>query len=284
MIDKGVTYVYATGGEAFVFFTFDPHDVHTLYYDWIVPQADVPAANNDMSKSAVGLVASFAQLAVQGLELDSNWTKAMRKIVPVWAIEDIKMTEQPTPSPLQASKPSPPYKGKGKPSNDGSDRLARSKTRLLKKTAAGAGSRRDEASPPDKNDDDDDEEEEEDDDDQGNDHPPAAAASRPDLPGEQSGTIRTTKTATHLQERSKSDNKDRQRIYWAFCAQWCLLGLVRGLQLDKRCPNFDAHRQVRGGSRHHHGRHRRGRGCARQQGQHYHHNDRAGLWRCWCSR
>ena len=72
---------------------FNSQDVHTLYFDWIVPRAAVPAANNNMSKSAVGLVTSFAQLAVQGPVVDSDWIKATRKIVKPWVVRDDKIME-----------------------------------------------------------------------------------------------------------------------------------------------------------------------------------------------
>ncbi|GAB1319923.1 hypothetical protein MFIFM68171_10133 [Madurella fahalii] len=45
-----------------------------------------------------------------------------------------------------------------------------------------------------------------------------------------------------------SDEAERQT--WQYCTQACLLGLKRGYELDKDCPNVSSHRTVAGGSLH----------------------------------
>lgn len=81
MIDKGVTYGYAMGGEVFVFLYYTPHDVQTLHYHSVMPR-DAVSHHNDLSQSAIGLVASFACLARDGPVFDAEWSKATRKKLP----------------------------------------------------------------------------------------------------------------------------------------------------------------------------------------------------------
>ncbi|KAI9788265.1 MAG: hypothetical protein M1816_007031 [Peltula sp. TS41687] len=223
MIDKGVTYGYATGGQAFLFLFFDPADVHTLYYECVVP-ADAVGRDNDVSQTAIGLVASFARLAREGLAFDAKWSKETRKRLPTWMFDDATKMSQITPSPARPLKSSPTYKGKGKPTTDGSERLLRSKTARQRELAATCKLTQDDAPPPRRQD------TPRDDGDHGTLDPPPTTSHAP-------STFGTT---------GSRQGKQQQRAY---CTTQCLLGLVRGLPLDERCPNVEAHRQV-GSGRH----------------------------------
>ncbi|KAI9826263.1 MAG: hypothetical protein M1826_006685 [Phylliscum demangeonii] len=271
MIDQGVTYAYATGGKTFAFFMFKPEDVHTMYFDYVTPSAMEPATEADMSQSAIGLV-SFARLAMEGVQFDSAWIKSTRKRLRFWSRSDAEITEALTPSPKskgqtdqtdqtdQTVESSPTYKGLAEPSNDGSHRVTRSKARRLmeaENAAATATPRR-----------------------AGTKEvlettpitmtttmirTPTVAAPTIGASGAASGTTTTTTTAP--QGPSQSDDPRRQRLHRAYCTQRCLLGLVRGLALDARCPNVDAHRPVS----------KRGRVHGRRRQDQHHALDRSGL-------
>ncbi|KAI9777152.1 MAG: hypothetical protein M1816_004909 [Peltula sp. TS41687] len=198
MIERGVTYGYATGGEAFI-------------------------------QTAIGLVTSFARLALDGPTFDAEWSKTTRKKLPAWIMDDNTMMGQITPSSLQAQKISPAYRGTGKPSSDGSDRSMRSKTRRQRQLAAacesiqedGPGQRRRDHPSDDEGD--------------GTSNPPSASQAQ------SSATTTRSQQGKGTVNQGRSGGEKQQRRQ--FCTQQCLLGLVRGLPLDERCPNTDTHRQ-----------------------------------------
>ncbi|KAI9783450.1 MAG: hypothetical protein M1816_001374 [Peltula sp. TS41687] len=259
MIDKGVTYGYATGGQAFLFLFFDPADVHTLYYECVVP-ADAVGRDNDVSQTAIGLVASFARLAREGLAFDAKWSKETRKRLPTWMVDDATKMSQITPSPARPLKSSPTYKGKGKPTTDGSERLLRSKTARQRELAATCKPTQDDAPQPRRQD------TPSDDGDHGTlDPPPTTSHAQSTF-----GTTGSRQGKVTASEGSSDGGQQQQRAY---CTTQCLLSLVRGLPLDERCPNVEAHRQL--GS----GRHALDRDGLRQlvEEQLFHDDDDAGF-------
>lgn len=227
MVDKGVSYGYATGGEAFIFFHFDPDHVQTLYYDWVAPGDEV-SRQNDVSKSAIGLVASFTRLALDGPVLDADWSKEARRVLPVWNGDDDVRTDQITPSPVRPPKLSPAYRGKSKPSTDGSERSLRSKSGAGGKLAACDPTQDDEPKGRRRDDPNDDE-----------DGPTMGTPPSGTQAQSRSKTTRSQQTKLQSNQGRSGSEKGKRR---AFCTQGCLLGLVRGNPLDERCPNVEAHR------------------------------------------
>lgn len=218
----------ATGGEAFIFLHFDPEDVQTLYYDWVVPRGAV-SRHNDVSKSAIGLVASFARLALDGPVLDADWSREKRRELPAWNGDDDVMTDQITPSPARPQKLSPAYRGKSKPSTDGSERSLRGKSGAGGKLAACNSTQDDELKGRRRDDPNDDE-----------DGPTMGALPVWISGSAQFRTTRSQQTKHQPNQGRRSGPEEGKRR--AFCTQACLLGLVRCTSLDERCPNVAAHR------------------------------------------
>ena len=130
MIDRGVTYGYATGGEAFLFLRLNPDHVNTVYYDWVVPTQAVGTGDNlDLSKTAVGLVLSFAHRASEACAYDGNWSQAKRQELSRWVYDDHVALSLMTPSPERTRNYYSPYRGRAKASKDGAKPTTRSQTK-----------------------------------------------------------------------------------------------------------------------------------------------------------
>ena len=234
MIDSGINYGYVTGGETFIFAHFDPQDVNTLFYDYVIPNAAV-GTSHDLTKTAVGLVASFAYLAKQAPVLDCDWSRAKRKELLDCSVDDNKAMSLMTLS-LEPTIRSPsPYQGRAKPSNDGSERLMRSKTKAVTSCRTDQPKETQRR----KRDDDDDVDDDED---------PAGAMGPANPPSKKPKTsssmiTRSQATKSHtIQTSLESKPEGRRDNRRAYCTQACLRGLVNGLRLDLRCPNVEAHR------------------------------------------
>ena len=230
MVDTGITYGYVTAGEAFLFAYFNPHNVEILFYECVIPNAAVEISQ-DLTKTAVGLGASYTYLARRGPVLDRDWGMARRDKLSGWSVDDVAMG-QISLSPEATIKLSPPYQGRAKPSNDGSERSMRSKIKAATscRTDQSKEARRHER-------------DDEDDARQGR----WALRIRCPNGRRTSSSMVTGSQATKSesnQASSGSNPKGRSGDRRAYCTQACLGGLVRGLLLDLRCPNVEAHRMA----------------------------------------
>lgn len=255
MINQGLSYGYATGGQAFLFLHYDAEDAQTVYYHCQTVSSDMFGGggvdddhDEDMFReTAVGLVSAFARLAaLNGWVKGSNWIKQMREALPVWMVDDEVLMANFTPSPVAVvskrknkKSRSPAFRGKGGPWSKELERTTRSKTKAkLAGCSAGQevqGRRR-------KREDDEDD---------------SSEGGKENDGRTQELEIQQTQTAQWQREpqgSSKSRHDQGQDIdgsskgaqYGSFCTQACLLGLVRGGSLDWRCPNVRAHSHAGG--------------------------------------
>ena len=256
MIDQGLSYGYVNGGKTFIFLFICPDDPQTLYYEKFILEdlSTTPSIVPDekLRFTAVGLVAGFTQMALSKQPWGEAFRSKVRNELPTWVVNNGKILDSlpPTPTPKRF-KESPAFK---EPDDhhtfpDTSPSQTRSRTKAKKDLARCQKSdnvlarlRKD-------------------DDDSGGtkDHNYLGVA--------KSGFVQSAfksgqNTITESNgKRGSSNTNGKNKVaanslqtfgdYQAitampdrpYCTQACLLGLMRGYTLDKKCPNVKAHRK-----------------------------------------
>ena len=237
MIENGLEYSYITTGEVFVFLHIKEDDPTTLYYHVSVPSEEIGDMDLEvlLPQTAVSQVMGLCLMAFQSEQRSHRWRSKAKKGLEKYRVDyeailqQIPETERKR-SPLVGSV----YKGR-KPLVDKESpyhtRLEAKKAQARANANAGCNSndertfRDDEYEDPD-------------------------TPSRPEFGGSRNNQSKgkgkdQTDEAKNSVSIEATRGVGRQRQY---CTQECLLGIVRGLPLDERCPNASLHH--RHGNRH----------------------------------
>ena len=223
MIENGLKYSYITTGEAFVFLRIEENDPTTLYYHVAVPNDDVSEddANFLYSQTAIGQVVSLCLIAFQSERRDQRWRRDAKTRLKKHPISSLKTVQIETPASerkLAAGKKrvrkSPLYRG-------GKNVPVTSNYNLRSKCKPDGPSQN--------------LEDEQDDPDNPNSpgRPNAGNSSRP-----QRKPLNKQKDDGGSDGNQAKSNQETQRQY---CTQKCLLGITRGLSLNKNCANASLH-------------------------------------------
>ncbi|KJZ68704.1 hypothetical protein HIM_11905 [Hirsutella minnesotensis 3608] len=229
MIEGGLEYSLLTTGEAIVFLKIDWDEPGTLLYHMAVPSIEVAAQTKDAHLcTAVAQYLAFTLLAIDGL--GTRWhgqderdraTKGLNR----WEVS-FESTYQSIPEQDRSflSDSSPGYQPPTYGNIDRSPiRRRKNPPRGQGHTDAGVPSRRDDHS-------------------ESSDEEPNPRAPVTPTPA-QRNTRQGTRRSERLAMRPRGAGPDNSGQRRQFCTQKCLLGLVRGHALDRRCPNVDLHRR-----------------------------------------
>ena len=258
MVDKGLSYGYAKGGNAFIFLFTHPDNPKTLHYEKVIIEP-APITSTDPEETlrltAVGLIAAFVQMALGSQPWSNTLRSKALKELPIWRVNESKTLENPTPTPNRSRNES----GKSVVSYDSPAFKKPNSTTFLHYSPAAtwvkakarqvqAGcqkddsvlSRNDNSSRG-----------------QGQSHLEIAkpgfiqSVSKPgwDTTTEAKGNKGSSNyqyqetAAADILQRCGGLQADTTRPDRPYCTQACLLGLIRGHVLDKKCPNIQAHRK-----------------------------------------
>ncbi len=230
-----------TSAHVYIFLYFEEHDPMTLYYSYATPLNPLIHTPSIVHRrTAVGLVASFVMAALKTKQLPQAWYDEHKSNFVLWNNVpneddvDESIANDAASSPAEGS----PFRLTSKILPSFSDRVTRTMSRALSVAACKL-----QLLAPKKVDDPDDEAD------------PHNEA-RPPSSGAQSLTVSATwATAGQGQgkkqtsrgregtakQKQKQRQKQQQQQPTVFCTQLCLLGLVRGLEVDWTCPNILAH-------------------------------------------
>ncbi|KAL9122915.1 MAG: hypothetical protein Q9187_000527 [Circinaria calcarea] len=225
MVENGLEFSYITTGEAFVFLHVQKEDPTTLYYHLAVPGDEVSNEEPEFSipQIAISQVMSLCLIAFQSEQRNHRWRRDAKKKLKKYIVDYEAILRQ-IPETERKLSPASTYKGRKNANPRESPYPTRrkaqeEKARARTRTSCDLDELR-----------------------LGDD-----GQSDPDTPSKQrKGRLQlvsqTKSNEDTADKRSNTDNhpgsKGRQRQY---CTQECLLGLVRGMVLDKRCPNVMLH-------------------------------------------
>ena len=219
MIENGLEYSYITTGETFVFLRILAEDPTTLYYHVTVPVDEI--ADEELAaegRTAVAQVVVLSLLALHSQPRGHHWrqkAKAQLSQHPSDNYETIVLRTPIVERQLgrQKVKNSPLYKAGRKGSVESKYNI---------RSWGGKGNPR---GPPD-----------------GGSGNIGSSSSSANVQNRLGSLSMGKNTGSHNEPRG-SDRSNRQRQY---CTQKCLLGITRGLPLDRNCPNASLHPQLLG--------------------------------------
>ncbi|KAJ6438036.1 hypothetical protein O9K51_09458 [Purpureocillium lavendulum] len=228
MIEGGLEYSLLTTGEAIVFLKIDWDEPETLCYHLAVPSVEVAAQTKDAHLcTAVAQYLAFTLLAIDGLGTRSHGQDERNRVTAKlnkWEVSfDLTYRSIPAEDRSFLSDSSPGYQ----PPTYGN--VDRSPIRPRKNPRRGQG-HTDPGIPPSRRDDGSESSDEE--------PNPRAPVTPTPL---QRNTRQGTRRSERLAMRPRGGGADNTRQRRQFCTQKCLLGLVRGHTLDRRCPNITLH-------------------------------------------
>lgn len=233
MILMGVEYGYITTGEAFVFLHIREDDATTLYYHLSVPVTDIAEAIEDRyAETAIGQVLSFSLMASESKQRSSSWRDKAKSKLSTWVIDFEEILRKIPESDRKPATPVSAYKARINPN----PRTTPVRTRAKDPKKATAQRSRCDSADTDSYIDEDDSEDLD---------TPSRSAGRVlnmHYPGKNLDKAKGKSIDRH-DSTGGNDKGNRQ-----YCTQNCLLGMVRGLRLDEKCPNVTLHR--RGGNHH----------------------------------
>ncbi|KAB8268668.1 hypothetical protein BDV30DRAFT_8757 [Aspergillus minisclerotigenes] len=227
MIQGGLEFGYVCTGEAFIFLRVPHHDPSTVYDYLSVPGEDIGQTtgwtgdlddNNRLHLSALGQVLAFTLRALRVPTRDVAWTNLVVSKLKTWEMvyDDLldEIAEKDIPS--SDFKPSPPSRKEYR-------HVSPVKTRSKSAVAASCSSSQDHRSLGH-------------DDDAGDGFDPNTPSRRPREPQLPHPSASSSFLAVERSKGSRSQGKSRQ-----YCTQKCLLGLIKGGELDRKCPNVSDH-------------------------------------------
>lgn len=211
MVSQGLSYGYVNGGDVFIFLYIDPNHIQNLYYESVIlEEASTTPSDQMLRLTAVGLVAGFTKMAYDNVESRNSWTEDLRikaqNELPIWGINDSKILEKLPETPKHAigdSDESPPFNEAG-PERPPDGSPAETRARAREREG------------------------------------------RTDSQNDESGARSQSRKRDKSRKRKRSGtclDNNIQRPVRPYCTQLCLLGLIRGHDLDKKCPNVQAHRK-----------------------------------------
>ena len=231
MIEGGIRFGYITTGEAFVFLRIAKDDPSTLHYHLVEPLADINAQNKTfpetqsfLYRTAVAQVMAFSLLALESTPRNQERRTDAKITLPKWDAKPENSEDEMTESELQ----SPPH-SEYKPSTYIEDKQSLHMV-LRPRNSAGLAACNPGAKPKRK-------------------------GKRPDSPDGEFGSSYTP-SPNERKGKGKAQPKNQPRggssktgskssptdsDIRPFCSQWCLRGLVQGLNLDHACPNVLDH-------------------------------------------
>jgi hypothetical protein len=229
MVRAGVEYGEIYTGEATIFLRV-LNDPSTVYYSLSVPKGDVgPMTDwsehgdqpNRLHLTAVGQAVAFTLRALQTPARDANWRARVLRRLKTWnvVVKDIEETIADDEVLSSEYRPSP----------GANSHIIRSpiqfRPRKKKSDGATCASATSSFSSNDDN------------------HPDTP--SRPPQPSTSSGSRPSTRSTTQTGERSgRKDvhgSTHHQRNLGRFCTPQCLMGIIGGGALDRKCPNVKEH-------------------------------------------
>ncbi|KAL4748494.1 hypothetical protein BDW72DRAFT_180260, partial [Aspergillus terricola var. indicus] len=231
MIQAGLEYGYVCTGEAFIFLRVLHDDPSTVYYYLSVPEEDVgtttgwtgnPSDDNKLHLTALGQVLAFTLRALRVPTRDIAWTDLAARNLDIWDMVYDDLLDRISEKDIPSSDFKPPQ------SRNAYSRASPVKTRSKSARAVSCNPSQDTSTR--SSDDDDDV----DDDDAGDDFDP----NTPSRPPRERRLVNLPDPRSISAESQGSDSKGKSRKY---CSQQCLLGLIKGGQLDRQCPNVSAH-------------------------------------------
>ncbi|KAK2757291.1 hypothetical protein FQN54_004805 [Arachnomyces sp. PD_36] len=231
MVHGGLEYGYVCTGEAYIFLRVPHNDPSTVYYYLSVPEEDVgpttgwkdePKSDNRLHLTALGQVLAFTLRALRVPIRDIAWTKWAASKLKTWEMIYDDLLEEIAEKDIPASdfKPSTP-------SRQEYCRASPVKTRSkISAVVATCSHPRDSTSSSD------------DDTDDGFDpDTPSRRQPRESRSPHQSASQSFPTVRNPRVTRSQGGSgKSRQ-----YCTQKCLLGVIEGGELDRKCPNVSDH-------------------------------------------
>lgn len=230
MVKAGVEYGEIYTGEATIFLRI-PDDPSTVYYSLSVPKGDVGASTgwdergnepNRLHMTAVGQAVAFTLRALKTPPRSAQWiTKALRQLktwnVVITEVEDAVADDE---VPSSEYRPSP--RAMQEITRSPIQFRPRKKNQFVGTCAPATSSS--------SSDDD-------------NHHPDTP--SRPQPPSS-SGNLNSSpsppsQSTKRIGKKGAYNEAHRQRNLGRFCTPNCLMGMVNGGELDRQCPNVEAH-------------------------------------------
>lgn len=210
MVSQGLSYGYVNGGDVFIFLYIDPNHIQNLYYESVILEKATTPSDQMLRLTAVGLVAGFTKMAYDNVESRNLWTEDLRikaqNELSIWGINDSKILEKLPETPKRAigdSDESPPFNEAG-PERPPDGSPAETRARAREREG------------------------------------------RTDSQNDERGARYQSRKGDKSRKRKRSgtySDNNIQRPVRPYCTQVCLLGLIRGHDLDKKCPNVQAHRK-----------------------------------------
>ena len=227
MVHGGLEYGYVCTGEAFIFLRVPDNDPSTVYYYLSVPGEDVGPTtgwmgdlngDNRLHLTALGQVLAFTLRALQVPVRDTAWTNWAARKLQTWEMvyDDLLdgIAEENIPS------------SSFKPSTRSRNEYCRAspvKTRSKSAVVASCNSSQLLGSL--------------DDDDDGD----AGEGFDPDTPSRRRPRLPRPSASSSLPAVPKSQGSRSEGQPRKYCTQKCLLGLIKGGELDQKCPNVSDH-------------------------------------------
>lgn len=104
MVDKGLSYGYVKEGKTFIFLFIRSDNPSILFYETVILESALIASPNpegSLRLTAVGLISAFIQMSLDS----QPWSKGMRRQaleeLPIWQVDESRMLETPTLTPTQ---------------------------------------------------------------------------------------------------------------------------------------------------------------------------------------
>ena len=259
MIDQGLSYGYINGGKTFIFLFVDPEKPKTLLYESVILE-DLPTTSSivpeeELRFTAVGLVAGFAQMALSKQPWGKEFRSKARNQLPIWKKDDARMLDSITPiSTSKSINGSPDFEQPDDYHTLPDTSPSETRRRVKEKEALARGQRSDAVLARLPKDDDDSRGT------KGNTRLGGAKSKSGFIQSSSKLGKNTTTETNNGKQGSSNDNgknkgaatfvltlKDSQACTGMpdrpYCTQACLLGLIRGHTLDKKCPNVKAHQK-----------------------------------------
>jgi len=236
MIENGLEYSYLTTGEAFVFLQVKEEDPTTLYYHLTVPghEIDDEELESLFPQTAISQVMSLCLMAFQSEQRNHRWRRNAQKGLKKHKLDYEAILRQ-IPETERKLSPVSIHKGRKNPNPKESPYFTRLRSKKEKEKAKAKAKTSCDSDKPRFGDDGYEDP----------DTPSKPGRGRPHAGNQTKGKGNGTAGEGNNNTNSRSGSKGRQRQY---CTQGCLLGIVRGMALDERCPNVSLHR--RHGNRH----------------------------------
>ncbi|KAL4993231.1 hypothetical protein BDV10DRAFT_179484 [Aspergillus recurvatus] len=225
MINAGLEYGYVCTGEAFIFLRVLHDDPSTVYYYLSVPEEDVgpttgwtgnPSDDNRLHLTALGQVLAFTLRALQVPTRDIAWTNQAVRDLGTWDMVYDDLLDEISEKDI----PSSDFKSPTRSRNEYC-RVSPVKTRSKSAPIASCNPSQDTNSPSP-------------DDDAGDDFDPDT----PSRPPRERRLAYPPDSHSISAKPQGSGSKGKPRKY---CSQQCLLGLIKGGELDRQCPNVSDH-------------------------------------------